>query len=164
MQGGCCPGGCPSSPRSLNILDFHCRSQEELVGSPGAGANLGARDPFWRDPGEPRRQPPAPPKTAAPAKPGSPPPSLVPFHQAWSSPPPITPTPLPLTAAAPHTGRGPKRLEKSLSGIPSPTHSPNWQRGEQRVRGREERAEREGNANVFYPPFLLNAETRLDSL
>ena len=43
------PWGCPTSPHSPNILDFHLRSQAGLVGSPRAGANLGATALFWGD-------------------------------------------------------------------------------------------------------------------
>lgn len=68
---------------------------------------------------------------------------------------------LPCGWSSPHPSGCPKRLEKALSGILSPTPSPN-SAGEQRARGREgERAEgaagrleRERNANGFYPPFF----------
>lgn len=97
-------------------------------------------------------------------------PLRAPVNQTWDPNPRIPLSPLPLAAAAPHPGWCPKRLEKPLCGVPSPTHSPSSLRGERRARARAggNRASRQAGegekCKCFSSSFLLNAESSLDSL
>lgn len=151
--------GCPSSPCSSNILDVHYGKQEGLAGSSGTGANLGARVPFGVMEENPADGPQNP-QSSSPAQIWLPPPSLCYAEPCWTrlgSPhPPESRILLPLAGAAPAPVSAQSAL-KNLSGIPSPTPSPNSLRGEQSEgeTGREQREPAGARGREMQMVFIL---------